>query len=100
MPSPFSDLAIGPGGRCDTFDEWRVQCYIQNEAQRGMDFIDLHAMIENHSDAVRMTIDYLSRQGWIEPAWTKGEIAKKELDAQLEDRWVVSAKGSKMLQQI
>ena len=94
-----ADLAIGPGGRCDSFDEWRAQCYIQNQAQRGADFIDLHTTIENHSDAVRIIMEYLSRQGWIEPARAKGEGAKKELDAQLGDRWVVSDKGSKMLQQ-
>lgn len=93
------DLAIGPGGRCDTFDERRVQSYIQNEAQRGADFIDLHTMIENHSDAVRMIMEHLSRQGWIEPARSQGEGAKKELDAQMGDRWVVSDKGFKMLQQ-
>ncbi|TAJ96940.1 response regulator [bacterium] len=93
------DLAIGPGGRCDTFDEWRVQCYILNEAQRGADFTDLNTMIENHSDAVRMIMEYLSRQRWIEPARAEGEAAKKELDAQLGDRWVVSDKGSKRLQQ-
>lgn len=93
------DLAIGPSGRCDTFDEWRVQCYIQNEAQRAADFIDLNTMIENHSDAVRRIMEHLTRQGWIKPARTKGEAANKELDAQLGDRWVVSDKGSKMLQQ-
>ena len=92
-----ADLAIGPGGRCDAFDEVRVQCYIQNEAQRGLDFSALHTIIENHSDAVRMIMDYLSRQQWIEPARPKAGAAKKELDPQLGDRWVISAKGSKML---
>jgi CheY-like chemotaxis protein len=94
-----ADLAIGPGGRCDTFDEWRVQRYIQNEAQRAVDFIDLHAMIENHGDVVWMIMEHLTRQGWIEPARARGGGAKKDIDAQLGDRWVVSDKGSKMLQQ-
>lgn len=92
-------LAIGPGGRCDTFDEWRVQRYIQNEAQRAVDFIDLHAMIENHGDVVWMIMEHLTRQGWIEPARARGGGAKKDIDAQLGDRWAVSDKGSKMLQQ-
>lgn len=95
-----ADLAIGPGGRCDSFDEGRAQAFVQNEARRKVDFMDLHAVIENHSDAVRLLIDHLSRQGWIEPARAQGEITKKELEAQLGDRWVVSQKGSKMLQQI
>ena len=93
------DLAIGPGGGCDTFDESRIQSYIQKQAQRRADFIDLNTMIENHSDAVRMMMEYLSRQGLIEPARAKGEAVKKELDAQLGDRWVVSVKGSQILQQ-
>ena len=95
-----ADLAIGPGGRCDSFDEGRVQAFVQNQARRKADFVDLDAVIENHSDAARLLIDYLSRQGWIEPAAAQGEVTKKELDAQLGDRWVVSQKGRKMLQQI
>ena len=94
-----TDLAIGPGGRGDTFDEWQVQCYIENQARRGVDFMDLHRMIEQHSDAAGMLMEYLSSQQWIEHAQAKGDPAKKELDAQLGDRWIVSGKGSKMLQQ-
>lgn len=93
------DLAIGPGGRCDSFDEWRVQSYIQNQARRRGNFVDLNTMLEKHGDAARMLLDYLSRQGWIEPAQAQGELTKKDLDAQLGDRWVVSQKGSKKLQQ-
>lgn len=92
------DLAIGPGGRCDTFDEWRVQCYIENEAQRGGDFIALDTVIKNHGDAVKVLMEYLLRQEWIEPARAKDQ-GKKDYDAQLGDRWVVSAKGAKALAQ-
>ena len=95
-----TDLAIGPGGRGDTFDEWQVQCYIENQARRGVDFMDLHRMIEQHSDAAGMLMEYLSSQQWIEHAQAKGDLAKKELDAQLGDRWILSEKGSKMLKQI
>ena len=95
-----ADLAIGPGGRCDTFDEWRVQCYIENEAQRGTDFIDLNTVIKSHSDAVRMLMEHLLRQGWIEPARAKEDQGKKDYDAQLGDRWVVSSKGANALAQI
>lgn len=94
-----ADLAIGPGGRCDSFDEWRVQCYIQNEARRGVSFGNLHAVIEDHPDAVPMIMNYLSRQGWIEPARAQGEAAKKDFDAQLGDRWLVSEKGANILKQ-
>lgn len=93
-----AELAIGPGGRCDAFDEWRIQSYIQEQARRKADFMDLQALIEKHSDAARMLMDYLSRQGWIEPARAQGEAARKDLDAQLADRWVLSQKGTKMLQ--
>lgn len=92
-----ADLAIGPGGRCDAFDESRVQGYIQNEAQRGADFIDLNAMIEKHSDSARMFMDYVARQQWIEPARAKTGPTKKELDAQLGDRWAISERGSRIL---
>jgi len=93
------DLAIGPGGRADTFDEWRVQCYMENEAQRGVDFTDLNKIIQSRSDAVRMFMEYLSRQGWIEPARPKKAQEGKDLDAQLGDRWVISEKGARILQQ-
>lgn len=94
-----ADLAIGPGGRCDSFDEWRVQCYVENEAGRASDFVDLHAMIDKHGDAARLLMEQLAREQWIEPARPAGAVAKEELDAQLGDRWVVSPKGSKTLQQ-
>ncbi|MBI2988554.1 MAG: response regulator [Deltaproteobacteria bacterium] len=94
-----AELAIGPGGRSDSFDEWRIQCYIQNEAKRRVDFIDLNALIEKYSDAIRMLMEHLARAGWIEPAQAQGDHGTPELDAQLGDRWVVSAKGAQALGQ-
>lgn len=94
------DLAIGPGGRCDTFDEWRIQCYIESEARRRVDFIDLHKTIESHSDAVRRLMEYVSREEWIEPARAEEDQGQDDLDAQLGDRWVVSGKGAQVLRQI
>lgn len=94
-----ADLAIGPGGRCDTFDEWRVQSFIQNQARRRVDFIALNALLEKHNDAARLLMEHLARQGWIEPAAAAAEITRESIDAQLGDRWVISQKGSKALAQ-
>jgi len=93
-----ADLSIGPGGRADTFDEWRVQCYIENEARRAPEFRDLNAVIKAHSDAAKKFMEHLSSKGWIEPAPVKHDARKKELDAQLGDRWSVSSQGRKALQ--
>lgn len=87
------NLAIGPGGRSDTFDEWRVQCYIENSAERGIDFSDLHEVIKAHANAVKMLVDKLTHNRWIEPAKAQGRQANSEIDAQLGDRWMVSEKG-------
>lgn len=92
-----SNLAIGPGGRSDTFDEWRVQCYIENAAERGADFIELHGVIKNHTQAVKMLLDRLSRAQWIERARAQSRKGNEEIDAQLGDRWTITEKGAQLL---
>lgn len=92
-----ANLAIGPGGKSDTFDEWRVQCYIENAAERGTDFTDLHGEIKNHTQSLKMLLERLSRTQWIEPARAQSREGNKEIDAQLGDRWTVSKKGAQFL---
>lgn len=92
-----AELAIGPGGRPDTFDEWGAQRYIESEAARGAGFAELSQIMRNHSDAARIFIEHLALEGWIEPAKAKGE-PEKDLDAQLKDRWIVSPKGARLLE--
>lgn len=88
------DLAIGPGGHADTFDEWRIQSYIESETQRSRGFTALQKIIHNHSDATEKLIRHLQFQGWIEQAKKQGgKGTEPSIDAQLEDRWMVSAKG-------
>ncbi|MFQ5851829.1 MAG: response regulator [Candidatus Binatia bacterium] len=87
-------LAIGPGGRSDTFDEWRIQCYIETEAQRGTGLTELNTLIKNHNEATERFIEYLGSQGWIErPKVQESDLHDSSIEAQLEDRWVVSGKG-------
>lgn len=92
-----ANLAIGPGGRSDTFDEWRVQCYIENAAERGAGFSDLQNLIKGHLSAVKALIERLSRDRWIEQAGGQSPPVNQEIDAQLGDRWVVSDKGAQLL---
>lgn len=91
------NLAIGPGGRSDTFDEWRVQCYIENAAERGAGFADLHNLVKGHAHAVKMLLEHLHKNQWIEPAKGQSPEAQPEIDSQLGDRWVVSKKGLQIL---
>ena len=87
-------LAIGPGGRCDTFDEWRIQSYIETEAESPGGVSELRTIIKNHSDATEKFIGHLSSQGWIERARAQsGRSGDRSIEAQLDDRWVVSGKG-------
>lgn len=91
------NLAIGPGGRSDTIDEWHVQCYIENTAERGAGFADLHALVKGHAQAVKTLLEHLHKNQWIEPAQAQAPQAKPEIDSQLGDRWVVSKKGLEIL---
>jgi len=91
------NLAIGPGGRCDTLDEWRVQCFIETAAERGAGFTDLQNVIKGHMSAVKALTERLSRNQWIEPAQGQSPPANQEIDAQLGDRWIVSAQGAQLL---
>ena len=87
-------LAIGPGGRCDTFDEWRIQSYIESEAKGQGAITELKAIIKKHSDATGKFIGHLCSQGWIERPEAQGErLGNKSIESQLEDRWMVSRKG-------
>jgi CheY-like chemotaxis protein len=87
-------LAIGPGGRCDTFDEWRIQSYIESEAEGQGKVSELKSIIKKHSDATGKFIGHLSSQGWIERPKAQGErLSNKSIESQLEDRWMVSRKG-------
>lgn len=91
------NLAVGPGGRSDTFDEWHVQCYIENAAERGAGFADLHNLVKEHAHAIKMLLEQLHKNQWIEPAQGQNSQAKPEIDSQLGDRWVVSKKGLDIL---
>ncbi len=87
-------LAIGPGGRCDTFDEWRIQSYIESEAEGQGEVNELKSLIKKHSDATGKFVGHLSSQGWIERPEAQGErLGNKSIESQLEDRWMVSRKG-------
>jgi len=93
-------LAIGPDGRSDSFDEWRIQNYIETETQWRSQFAQLNSIIKNHSDASEKFIEYLSSQGWIERAKSEGNNSfNGSLEAQLEDRWVVTSAGVQVLPQ-
>jgi CheY-like chemotaxis protein len=93
-------LAIGPGGRCDTFDEWRIQSYIENQAESEGAVNELKSIIKNHSDATEKFIEHLGSQGWIERAKAQGgKLSDKSIETQLEDRWMVSGKGIERLSQ-
>lgn len=91
------NLAIGPGGQSETFDEWRVQCYVENAAERVAGFTDLHNLVKGHAHAVKMLLEHLHKNQWIEPATGHNPEAKQEIDSQLGDRWVVSKKGTQIL---
>jgi CheY-like chemotaxis protein len=93
------ELAIGPGGRCDSFDEWRVQCYIEDLARRENKFGDLKKLIDDHSGVVQSFLQHSADQGWIEPATSGAEQGTEEIDAELTDRWAVTQKGWEVLQQ-
>ena len=87
-------MAIGPDGRSDSFDEWRIQNYIENETQWHGRFADLNSLIKNHGDATERFIEYLSSQGWIERAKSEGnKLFNGAMEAQLEDRWIVTSSG-------
>ncbi len=91
-------LAIGPDGRSDSFDEWRIQNYIETETQWRARFAELNSLIKNHSDASEKFIEYLSSQGWIERAKGEGNNSfNGSMEAQLEDRWVVTSAGVQVL---
>lgn len=91
-------LAIGPDGRSDSFDEWRIQNYIETETQWRGQFADLNSIIKNHSDAAEKFLVYLQSQGWIERAKAQdGGTNGNLMEAQLEDRWVVTPKGAGVL---
>ncbi len=93
-------LAIGPGGRCDTFDEWRIQSYIETQAESESAVNELKAIIKNHSDATEKFIEHLGSQGWIERAKAQGDkLSDQSIETQLEDRWMVSGKGIELLSQ-
>jgi len=87
-------LAIGPDGRADSFDEWRIQNYIETETQWRGQFSRLNSIIKNHSDATEKFVEHLSSQGWIERAKPQENgPAHSLMEAQLEDRWIVTPKG-------
>jgi len=91
-------LAIGPDGRSDSFDEWRIQNYIETETQWHGLFAELNSLIKNHSDASEKFIEYLSSQEWIERAKGEGNNSLDgAMEAQLEDRWVVTSAGVQVL---
>jgi len=91
-------LAIGPDGRSDSFDEWRIQNYIETETQWHSLFTELNSLIKNHSDTSEKFIEYLSSQGWIERAKGEGNNSLNDtMEAQLEDRWVVTSAGVQVL---
>ena len=91
-------LAIGPDGRSDSFDEWRIQNYIETETQWRGRFTELNSLIKNHSDASEKFIEYLSSQEWIERAKGEGNNSLDgAMEAQLEDRWVVTSAGVQVL---
>ena len=93
-------LAIGPDGRADSFDEWRIQNYIETETQWRGEFAQLNSIIKNHSDATEKFVEHLSSQGWIERAKAQENGDSHSLmEAQLEDRWVLTPKGNRALSQ-
>ena len=93
-------LAIGPDGRSDSFDEWRIQNYIETETQWRGRFAELNTLIKSHSDATEKFIEYLSSQGWIERAKGEGNNSLNgSMEAQLEDRWVITSAGVQVVPQ-
>jgi hypothetical protein len=74
-----------------------VQCYIENAAERGAGFADLHNLVKGHAHAVKMLLEHLHKNQWIEPAKGQNPQAQPEIDSQLGDRWVVSKKGLQIL---
>ncbi len=93
-------LAIGPGGRCDTFDEWRIQSYIETQAERQSAVNEIKSIIKNHSDATEKFIEHLVSQGWVERAKAQGDkFSDQSIEMQLEDRWKVSEEGIARLSQ-
>ena len=93
-------LAIGPGGRCDTFDEWRIQSYIETQAERKGAVNEIKPIIKSHSDATEKFIEHLVSQGWIERAKAQSDsLSDQSIETQLEDRWMISEKGIERLSQ-
>ncbi len=93
-----SSMAIGPDGRSDSFDEWRIQNYIETETQWRGRFADLNSLIKNHSDATERFIEYSSSKGWIERAKREGNNSfNGSMETQLQDRWIVTSGGVQMV---
>ena len=91
-------LAIGPDGRSDSFDEWRLQNYIETETQWHSLFTELNSLIKNHSDTSEKFIEYLSFHGPPARANRQGPPSPPTPNqAQLEDRWVVTSAGVQVL---
>ncbi len=93
-------LAIGPDGCSDSFDEWRIQKYIETETQWRGQLSDLNSLIKNHSDTAEKFVDYLGSKGWLERAKANENGNSDNLmEAQLEDRWIVTPQGTQALSQ-